>query len=94
MLEEWESDNLNLINHPKKCPNCWGKNTFTYERFDSETEHGSYLCDDCGFCIDAFNGDVLDEGINFGSEFNKFISIIAYQLKLDKLMDWVEKRMP
>ena len=90
---------IDLIKHPTKCPNCWGKNTFTYERFDPETEHGSYLCDDCGFCFDAYTGNILNEGETwdkieeFKQAWNNFLNKIVYNFKLRTFLDWLEYKL-
>ena len=45
--------------HPKSCPECKTKGSVTFERF--ALTNGEYVCDECGWAIDALTEDTLQE---------------------------------
>lgn len=50
---------VELKEHPESCPNCKG-DMVMYERFTRK--YGEYVCDDCGWGMDAFTGLITDPG--------------------------------
>ena len=49
------------LKHPDNCKNC-DSDMVTYERFTPYTENGEYVCDECGWGIDAVTGKVMYKG--------------------------------
>ena len=48
-----------LKEHPEMCPNC-GEDAVTYERI--ALEHGEYVCDECGWGMNAITGEITNNG--------------------------------
>jgi len=55
-----DTKNPVLKKHPEVCPNCKSKDV-TYERFS--LKYSEYLCDNCGWGMDAFTGIITYEGM-------------------------------
>ena len=49
-----------IKSRPRRCPNCNSYSGITYERF--ALKYGEYICDNCGWAMDAFTGEITSEG--------------------------------
>ena len=69
---------VKLKPHPKYCPSC-KEISITYERFS--LKHGEYVCDECGWAMDACTGKVTSVGETAGKE--ESAETVVQQLKAE-----------
>ena len=50
-----------LKDHPERCPNC-GEDAVTYERITPSCIRGEYVCDECGWGMNALSGKITTSG--------------------------------